>query len=142
MNKNLLLLILISVLFIGSIEAQETVTTTQTGKIYFLRSTGFAGSAQAFKTFIDEKFVCKLNNKKYSVHEVPAGKHKCSVQFGGQKPKEGAEKFEVEVEAGKNTYVQLVFETGFWINNVYCEEVTENTANQKMSNMSEDTDCQ
>lgn len=141
MNKNLLLLALISVLFIGLINAQETVTTNQTGKIYFLRSTGFVGSAQAFKTFIDEKFVCKLNNKKYSIHEVPVGKHKCSVQFGGQKPKEGAEKFEVEVEAGKITYVQLVFETGLFINNIYCEEVTENTAKQKMLTMVEDDKC-
>jgi hypothetical protein len=142
MNKNHLLLALISIFFIGSIKAQETVTTTQTGKIYFLRTTGFVGSAQAFKTFIDEKFVCKLNNKKYSIHEVPVGKHKCSVQFGGQKPKEGAEKFEVEVEAGKITYVQLVFETGFWINNVYCEEITENSAKLKIGAMTEDTECQ
>ncbi|WP_348797188.1 DUF2846 domain-containing protein [Flavobacterium adhaerens] len=122
-------------------KAQESEQKVETGKIYFLRSTGFAGSAQAFKTFIDEKFVCKLNNKKYSIHEVPAGKHTCSVQFGGQKSKEGAEKFEVEVAPGKITYVQIVFETGLWVNNVYCEEITENTAKNKMEQMKEDTDC-
>lgn len=125
-----------------AVKAQETEQKTESGKIYFLRSTGFAGSAQAFKTFIDEKFVCKLNNKKFSIHDVPAGKHSCSVQFGGKKSKESAEKFEVLVEPGKITYVQIVFETGMWTNNIYCEEVTENTAKQKMINMSEDTDCQ
>ncbi len=138
--KKIVLAFLVSLIVTSFVTAQEK-EKIETGKIYFLRSTGFAGSAQAFKTFIDEKFVCKLNNKKYSIHEVPVGKHKCSVQFGGQKPKEGAEKFEVEVEAGKITYVQLVFETGFWINNVYCEEITENTAKQKIGNMSEDIEC-
>jgi hypothetical protein len=120
--------------------AQESETPT-TGKIYFLRSTGFQGSAVAFKTFIDGEFVCKLNNKKYSIHEVPIGKHECSVQFGGKKSKEKAEKFEVIVEPGKITYVQLVFETGAFVNNIYCEEVTANTAVKKMEGMTEDDKC-
>lgn len=140
MHKKLIILFLI---FLGcnvTVQAQDS-ETKETGKIYFLRSTGFQGSAVAFKTFIDGEFVCKLNNKKYSVHEVPVGKHECSVQFGGKKSKEKAEKFEVLVEAGKITYVQLVFETGMLINNIYCEEVTENTATQKMKMMEEDTKC-
>jgi len=140
LTLNLLFVFLITLSFSEASSAQDN-SVMETGKIYFLRSTGFAGSAQAFKTFIDGEFVCKLNNKKYSIHEVPVGKHRCSVQFGGKTSKEDAEKFEVNVEAGKITYVQIVFETGLWINNVYCEEVTENTAKQKMSNMSEDTEC-
>ncbi|GEC70548.1 Protein of unknown function [Flavobacterium flevense] len=136
--RKIILSILISLVVTSFVSAQEN---SQTGKIYFLRSTGFQGSAVAFKTFIDGEFVCSLNNKKYSIHEVPAGKHECSVQFGGKKSKEKAEKFEVQVEPGKITYVQLVFETGLFINNIYCEEVTENTATQKISNMEEDTKC-
>lgn len=135
MTKNLLSALLFSLIFTFTMSGQET------GKIYFLRSTGFQGSASAFKTFIDGEFVCKLNNKKYSVHEVPVGKHECSVQFGGKKSKEKAEKFEVQVEAGKSTYVELVFETGLFINNIYCQEVTENTAINKMEKMEEDTKC-
>ncbi|WP_369753779.1 DUF2846 domain-containing protein [Flavobacterium sp. WC2409] len=140
MYKKLIIVLLMSLSFNITMQAQES-KTTETGKIYFLRSTGFQGSAVAFKTFIDGEFVCKLNNKKYSIHEVPVGKHECSVQFGGKKSKEKAEKFEVQVEAGKITYVQLVFETGLFINNIYCEEVTENTATQKMKIMEEDTKC-
>ncbi|WP_369769336.1 DUF2846 domain-containing protein [Flavobacterium sp. WC2416] len=140
MCKKLIIVLLMSLSFNIAMQAQES-KTTETGKIYFLRSTGFQGSAVAFKTFIDGEFVCKLNNKKYSIHEVPVGKHECSVQFGGKKSKEKAEKFEVQVEAGKITYVQLVFETGLFINNIYCEEVTENTATQKMKIMEEDTKC-
>lgn len=139
--RNIVFVFLVFFMITSTVKAQETEQKTENGKIYFLRSTGFAGSAQAFKTFIDEEFVCKLNNKKYSIHEVPAGKHSCSVQFGGKKSKEGAEKFEVLVEPGKITYVQVVFETGMWINNIYCEEVTENTAKKKMEQMIEDTEC-
>ena len=139
-NKKLVWLFLISLCFVSLMKAQESEKKA-TGKIYFLRSTGFAGSASAFKIFIDNEFVCKLNNKKFSIHEVPLGKHLCSVQFGGKKSKENAEKFEVQVEADKITYVQLVFETGLFVNNVYCEEVTENTAKQKIANMEEDSKC-
>ena len=132
---------LIFTLFFTSIASAQDSTNVQTGKVYFLRSTGFQGSAVAFKTFIDGTFVCKLNNKKYSIHEVPAGQHECSVQFGGKVSKDKAEKFVIQVEPGKITYVQLVFETGILINNIYCEEVTENTAKFKMANMTEDSKC-
>jgi len=140
MFKKFIIVLLISLSFNAVLQAQDG-QAKETGKIYFLRSTGFQGSAVAFKTFIDGEFVCKLNNKKYSIHEVPVGKHECSVQFGGKKSKEKAEKFEVLVEAGKVTYVKLVFETGVLINNIYCEEVTENTAIQNMKMMEEDTKC-
>ncbi|WP_140485847.1 DUF2846 domain-containing protein [Flavobacterium sp. GSA192] len=138
--KNIVFAILVSLIVTSFVSAQEK-ENLGTGKIYFLRSTGFQGSAIAFKTFIDGEFVCKLNNKKYSIHEVPVGKHECSVQFGGKTSKEKAEKFEVQVEPGKITYVQLVFETGVFINNIYCEEVTENTAKKKMEILVEDTKC-
>ena len=132
-----LFFILITVSFVKAQESEKV----EIGKIYFLRSTGFAGSASAFKIFIDGEFVCKLNNKKYSIHEVTAGRHHCSVQFGGKISKESAEKFEVEVTAGKITYVSLVFETGMWVNNIYCEEITENSAKSRMQQMQEDTEC-
>ena len=64
-----------------------------------------------------------------------------NIYFSGKESKEKSEKFQVEVLPGKITYVQIVFETGFFINNVYCEEVTENTAKQKMNAMEEDTKC-
>ena len=140
MFKKFIIVLLISLSFNAVMQAQDG-QAKETGKIYFLRSTGFQGSVVAFKTFIDGEFVCKLNNRKYSIHEVPVGKHECSVQFGGKKSKEKAEKFEVLVEAGKVTYVKLVFETGAFINNIYCEEVTENTAIQNMKMMEEDTKC-
>ncbi len=142
MKKVQIVFVMFCVMLAFTLQAQDTDLSAQkTGKICFIRSTGFQGSAMAFKTFIDEQFVCKLNNKRFSYHEVAPGIHSCSVQFGGKKSKEKAEKFEVEVKPGQITYVQLVFETGVLINNVYCEEVTENTANNKMKQLVEDTKC-
>lgn len=100
-----LIFTLIVTLFFASLASAQDTTNIATGKIYFLRSTGFQGSAVAFKTFIDGEFVCKLNNKKYSIHEVPSGKHECSVQFGGKVSKDKAEKFVIQVEPDKITYV-------------------------------------
>lgn len=140
--KNFIALLVFVTFVIFNVSAQESNSNTEkTGTICFIRSTGFVGSASAFKTFIDEVFVCKLNNKRYSFQEVPVGKHACSVQFGGKKSKEKAEKFEVEVHEGAITYVQLVLETGAFVNNVYCEEVTKNTAEGKMKELQADDAC-
>ena len=110
-------------------------------EINFIRTTGFAGSAQAFKTFIDSTFVCKLNNNKYSIHLVKPGIHTFSVQFGGKKLKEKAEKFELLTESNKKYYIGIMFETGLFINNTYCQEITETTAKRKMEKLTEDKDC-
>ena len=121
--------------------SSQTEVSTKTGTVCFLRSTGFQASAIAFKTFIDASFICKLNNKKYSMHEVPEGVHQCSVQFFGKNNKKKTAQFEIVVEAGKINYVQLAMKKGFWKSSVYCEELTPNTAIAKMKELKEDTKC-
>jgi hypothetical protein len=116
-------------------------TVSQNGKVYFMRSTGFQGSAQGFTTFIDDKIVCKLNNKRYSIHEVTPGVHQFSVQFAGKSSKEKAERIEIEIEAGKTYYIQLIMQTGVIKNNLYCQEVTKSSANSILEKLKED-DCQ
>jgi hypothetical protein len=111
------------------------------GKVYFFRSTGFQGSAVAFTVFIDKQLVCKLNNKKFSIHNVKVGEHSFAVQFGGKTAKEKAEIIKINIEEGKTYYIQLVFQTGLLINNLYCQEVTENSAKTVLSNCVEDTKC-
>ncbi|MEA1787497.1 hypothetical protein U1E44_15450 [Arenibacter sp. GZD96] len=142
MTKSLFIFALIAGCVFQSVAHEPVIDSLANGKIIFIRSTGFMGSSAAFKTFIDEVFVCRLNNKRYSVIEVTSGVHSASVQFGGTKSKERAEKFEVTVQPGETKYIQIVFENGVLINNVYCEEVTENTALQKMKSLKEDTKCQ
>lgn len=116
-------------------------STNQNGKVYFLRSTGFNGSAAGFTVFIDDIVVCKLNNKRYSIHDVAPGNHRFSVQFAGKESKEKAERIEISIEAGKIYYIQLIFQGGFWKNNLYCQEVTENSAKKVMPDLQEDKKC-
>lgn len=142
MNKALLLPLIISIFFTFHIKAQNS-EYQKTGKIYFLRATGFNGAISALRVFIDGEFACKLNNNKYSIHEVSTGKHECSVQSGGNKLKKWAEKFQVNVEAGKTTYVQVFLALGPLSNNVYCQEITENSAItlKKRNKMKIDNKC-
>lgn len=135
--KHLKLFTFILVCFVSfsSASAQESA------KVYFIRSTGFQGSAVAFTAFIDQQLVCKLNNKKYSVHDVTPGEHVFTVQFAGKSAKEKAEPIKINVEAGKTYYVQMVFQTGYFKNNLYCQEVTESSAKTVLVNCAEDTKC-
>lgn len=133
MKKSLLILF---IFFTStSLMAQEK------GTVYFMRSTGFQGSAAAFTAFIDGELACKLNNKKYSIHEVEPGEHQFTVQFAGKAAKEKAEPITINVEAGKTYYVQMVFQTGAFVNNLYCQEVTEGSAKPVMDSLKEDTKC-
>lgn len=111
------------------------------GTVYFMRSTGFQGSATAFTAFIDGELACKLNNKRFSVHEVEPGEHQFTVQFAGKAAKEKAEPITINIEAGKTYYVQMVFQTGAFVNNLYCQEVTESSAKPVMDTLKEDTKC-
>ena len=139
--KKIVFAFLVSLITISFVKAQDS-EKIETGKIYFLRSTGSSGSGYAFKMFIDDKFVCKLNNKKYSIHEVVAGKHSCFVKGQKKKSNESVDKFEVQVEAGKITYVQLIYELGFFKGyRLYFEEVAEDLAKTKMELMQEDKNC-
>lgn len=110
--------------------------------VYFMRSTGFAGSATAFTAFINDSIVCKLNNKRYSIHTIMPGKHKFTVQFAGKKSKEKAEAVYIETEAGKAYYIQMIFQPGAFVNNLYCQEVTENSAKTLLPAMKQDVKCE
>jgi hypothetical protein len=138
--KKILLAFLVS-LIVTSFATAQNKENLETGTICFLRSTGFALWNAPYRTFIDGKLVCKLKNNKYSTHNLAEGTHECSVQFYGSKSKEKTEKFKVTIVAGKLTYVQLSIKVGFAISEVYCEEITENTAKNKMKTMKEDTEC-
>ncbi|MFZ9877174.1 MAG: DUF2846 domain-containing protein [Chitinophagaceae bacterium] len=134
--KKIFLLLVCSVFFVAGISAQS-----KTGKVYFIRSTGLAGSAGPFTAFIDDGLVCKLNNKRYSIHEVSAGEHNFSVQFTGKKSKDKAERITIDVEAGKTYYIQLIFQAGMIKNNVYCQEVTASSAKTVLKDCEEDKKC-
>lgn len=124
-----------------TVSTQSNTSGDLKANIYFIRSTGFNGSLAAFTAFIDKQLVCKLNNKKYSIHQVDPGEHIFTVQFAGKQSKDKAEPISINVEAGKTYYVQMVFQTGLLVNNLYCQEVTELSAKSVMSALSLDNDC-
>lgn len=125
----------------GVVKENSNLLQEDKATVYFIRSTGFAGSASAFTAFIDKELVCKLNNKKYSIHEVQPGEHSFTVQFAGKKAKKKAEPILINLEAGKIYYIQMVFQSGAFKNNLYCQEVTENSAKTILVDCEEDLKC-
>jgi len=132
----LIILLLLGILFSNLSHSQD-----KTAKVYFIRSTGFQGSANAFTTFIDQQLVCKLNNKRYSIHQVEPGEHSFAVQFAGKQAKKKAEQITIKLEEGKTYYIQLIFQTGMLVNNLYCQEVTESSAKTVLVKCVEDNKC-
>jgi hypothetical protein len=109
----------------------------KTGRVYFIRHTGSDGSAVTFKAVIDKEVVCKLNNKKYSIHEVPTGEHAFSVQFSGKQ----AEPVTLNIEEGKNYYLYMVIQPGVMKTALYCIEITENAAKKFLETCELDAKC-
>src|ERR1700730_3570386 len=102
MVMNKILSVFFVILVSNSLYAQA-----QNGKVYFMRSEGFQAPASAFNIFIDQKFVGRLNNKRFSIHDVKPGKHTFTIQFAGKKASDKAEKTEKLVEAGKTYYIEV-----------------------------------
>src|SRR5688572_33310832 len=128
--------VLISLMCLTELHAQDS--TAGQGTVYFMRTTGYNGSAVAFTVFMDDVILCRINNKRFSVHSVAPGKHFFSSQFAGKKSKEKAEKIEIDIEAGKTYYIQLIFQGGALVNNLYCQEVTENSAKKVLPALQQD----
>lgn len=126
---------------IETIDKPTIINSDSKATIYFMRSTGHRGALVAYMAFIDKQLTCKLNNNKYSTHQVEPGEHIFTVQFLGKQANEKAEPISINVEAGKTYYIQMVFQTGLLLNNLYCQEVTEMSAKGVMSTLSLDNNC-
>jgi len=112
-----------------------------TGTVYFLRDTGNDGSAWAFRVFVDDHLICKLNNKRFSVHNIKAGEHVFFVQYTGNNPKNEAEKIRIDIQPGKTYYIALIQKKRAFTENIYCQEITENSAKILMPSLKEDKKC-
>jgi hypothetical protein len=124
----LVFIFLLVPVFAQSQDLQENDPNAEYGLVYFLRGKGHAGSATAFSALIDDVRVCKLNNRRYSVHKVEPGEHEFKAQFGGKKGKKKAEVAIIEIEAGQTYYVQMIMQASFWVNDVTAQEITRNSA--------------
>jgi len=143
MKHLIITLLLISIYPSFSQNLQENPKDSETGLVYFLRGKGNAGSATAFSALIDENRVCKLNNRRFSAHELTPGKHEFKAQFGGKEGKKKAEIARIEIEAGKTYYIQMVMQASFWVNDVSAVEITRNSALRLMEEdkIKQDPNC-
>jgi len=117
---------------------QATIEKEEMGEIIFIRNTGIYGCAVAFRTFIDEGFVCKLNNKRYSKHKVKAGQHDCTAQFYGKKliTRRGTSK--IKIRAGEKKYILLVMKYGWFTSRISTVEISETSAIKMIDKLKED----
>jgi hypothetical protein len=128
MKKIILLLFSIS-LFLN-IQGQSDSTSSA---VYFIRSTGFTGSARQFKIFMDGNMVCRMINDCYITYTIESGVHVFAVQMDGTELKENTEKIEVNIEPGKKYYLSVVLETNSIWSKTYFNELTENSALGRIS---------
>ena len=130
MIMNKILSILLVLLVSNSMHAQD-------GKVYFMRSDGFSAPAAGFNLFVDHKMVGRLNNKRFSIHNVKPGSHTFSSQFSGKNSKEKAEKLEEQIEAGKTYYIKLSFQHGIFKNKLHFKEINEDAAKKMLPELKE-----
>jgi hypothetical protein len=121
-------------------ELPENDPDADYGLVYFLRGKGFTNPpvvlfdetdllftafSITYSAFIDETRVCKLNQRRYSVHKVSPGEHAFMVQGRGKKLRRSEDAHLIEIEAGKTYYI-LVIHLGAAIPAL--QEITRNTA--------------
>lgn len=128
-------LIIFALLLAGS------MAMAQTAKVYFLRSTGYKGSAVSFKVAIDDDVVCKLNNNRYSVHDVKVGEHVFTVQLNMKENAKTMRPLTLDIVEGKTYYVELIYITKFTKVEYYCNIIPEADAQALMKKMEQDKDC-
>jgi hypothetical protein len=126
-----LILLLFSFALIVNLYCQNDTTSAST--IYFVRSTGFTGSARQFKIFMDGALICKITNDCYIMYSVEPGLHVFAVQMDGTEIKESTEKIEIKVEPDKKHYLSVVLETNSIWSKTYFNELTESSALGRMS---------
>lgn len=140
MNK--ILTVFFVILVSNSLYAKDTsVSQDQNGKVYFLRSDGFPPLFGAYTVFIDDALACKVNNKRFSIHNVTPGTHVVSSQIFGSKPGKKVKKEKLQIEAGKTYYIKLYYKHGLFSNKLKTKEIDEDSAKKLLSQLKEIKNC-
>ncbi len=138
------LLIFSTLLFYFSLFAQPSsiepnITTTDensTGKIVFIRN--MPGGPLNCNTFINDNLASKLNNRRYSVHEVAPGTYNYSAQLYGKRRNNKRLAFPIQVEAGETKYVLLCFKMASLGCELIAVEISPEAAQALMKDLKED----
>ena len=137
-QRPFLILLLLAACWSTDSMAQGSSETT--GTVYLLRRTGYSGSMDGYSVFMDGSRICLLNNKKYSVHQVPVGEHKFSVRFNGNNEKESTEQVVITVGAGKDYYITIDQRSG-WTVKLTLQELAASSGKKAMEDLTRDDNC-
>ena len=110
------------------------------GTVYVVRRTGITGALNGYSIFMDGEFICKLNNKKYSVHQVPAGSHSFNVRFDGKNDRKDKEHLVVEIEAGREHFITIEQHAGL-TNKVSLQELAISPGKRALEDVTRDDSC-
>jgi hypothetical protein len=118
------------------------IAQTGTAKIFLIREGMYEGAAAACSIFKDGELLCKLNNKRYSIHDVAPGKYTFHTQWGGNKPnKQTIGDITVTIEEGKTYYIKFNSVSKAFNGYIGLIEVTENTFKTIEPNLKLDDKC-
>ena len=110
------------------------------GTVYLIRSSGFSGALDGYSIFMDGQRICVLNNKKYSVHQVPAGEHSFNVRFDGKTEKANKEPLVMQIEAGREYYINVLQREGI-VSKVTLQELAGSSGKRALEDVSRDDSC-
>lgn len=137
-------IILISFLIFASLLVFSTKSKAQTSKakIILIREGMHEGSAAASSIFLNDSILCKLNNKKYSVHEVESGNYNFHAQWGGnRRGSDTRGDIQINIEDGKTYYIKFNVVAKAFNGYVGLIEVTESTYNKLKDELKLDDKC-
>lgn len=91
---------------------------------------------------VDEKKICQLNEKRYTIKSFPVGVHEFNMQVPlGKNSINKVKPVTLELEAGRTYYIQLFYlYNGKW-DNSYCKVLSEERAMMMMDDLKEDKSC-
>lgn len=131
-----------SLLFIAAVNSQaQTDSTKQPATIYLIRATGHAGSLINFRAIMDDVNLCKLKNNRYAVVKAKPGVHKFYVTSWDAPSVNEKLGLEIPLEAGQTYYLRMIHKQRFFKNEMYFEEITQNSAAPLLAKYKEDTEC-
>ena len=91
---------------------------------------------------MDEELICKVNNKRHSVHEVEAGTHLFQARLLGKKmKKKSMEPLELTFEAGQTYYLQLNLKQRAFDTQVDVQEITKSSADRIIPDLKPEKNC-
>jgi len=130
---------LTSLLFLFSV----SLFSQDTAEVHIVRKTGFSGSLVGINLIMDGELLCKVSNKRYSIHQVEAGAHAFQARLIGKKKmtKKSMAPLEMNLVAGKTYYLQLNLKNKAFYSQVDVQEITETKAVRIMPDLKKQKNC-